>query len=84
VFDSVIVVTDRIVLDQQLQNTIYQFERRQGVRQKIDENSKQLTKRRDKRRRSILSINSLPYSTIYSKLFSWSGWIRTKTSSRIS
>jgi type I site-specific restriction-modification system R (restriction) subunit len=73
VFDSVIVVTDRIVLDQQLQNTIYQFERRQGVRQKIDENSKQLTKRRDKRRRSILSINSLPYSTIYSKLFSWSG-----------
>ena len=26
VFDSVIVVTDRVVLDQQLQDTIYQFE----------------------------------------------------------
>ena len=35
-------VTDRVVLDQQLQDTIYQFEHRQGVVQKIDENSKQL------------------------------------------
>lgn len=42
VFDSVIVVTDRIVLDQQLQNTIYQFEHKQGVVQKIDINSTQL------------------------------------------
>ena len=42
VFDSVIVVTDRIVLDQQLQNTIYQFDHRQGVVRKIDENSRQL------------------------------------------
>jgi type I restriction enzyme R subunit len=37
VFDSVIVVTDRRVLDQQLQNTIYQFEHQSGVVQKIDE-----------------------------------------------
>lgn len=42
VFDSVIVVTDRVVLDKQLQDTIYQFEHRQGVVQKIDERSKQL------------------------------------------
>lgn len=42
VFDSVIVVTDRIVLDQQLQNTIYQFDHRQGVVEKIDEDSRQL------------------------------------------
>jgi len=42
VFDSVIVVTDRVVLDQQLQNTIYQFEHKQGVVQKIDVNSTQL------------------------------------------
>jgi type I restriction enzyme, R subunit len=42
VFDSVIVVTDRIVLDQQLQDTIYQFEHRQGVVQRIDESSRQL------------------------------------------
>ena len=31
VFDSVIVITDRNVLDQQLQNTIYQFEHKSGV-----------------------------------------------------
>jgi type I restriction enzyme R subunit len=42
VFDSVIVVTDRTVLDRQLQDTIYQFEHRQGVVQKIDEDSRQL------------------------------------------
>jgi len=42
VFDSVIVVTDRRVLDQQLQETVYQFEHRHGVVQKIDESSRQL------------------------------------------
>ena len=44
VFDSVIVITDRRVLDQQLQDTIYQFEHKQGVVQKIDENTQQLAK----------------------------------------
>ena len=42
IFDSVIVVTDRKVLDQQLQNTIYQFEHKTGVVQKIDKDSSQL------------------------------------------
>lgn len=42
IFDSVIVVTDRRVLDSQLQKTIYQFEHKQGVVQKIDKNSSQL------------------------------------------
>jgi len=42
VFDSVVVITDRRGLDQQLQNTIYQFEHKQGVVQKIDEDSRQL------------------------------------------
>src|SRR5690606_13778889 len=41
VFDTVVVITDRTVLDQQLQNTIYQFEHKQGVVQKIDENTQQ-------------------------------------------
>lgn len=41
-FDSVVVITDRVVLDRQLQNTIYQFDHRQGVVQKIDEDSRQL------------------------------------------
>ncbi len=42
VFDKVIVITDRVVLDRQLQDTIYQFEHMTGVVQKIDENSAQL------------------------------------------
>ena len=42
VFDSVIVVTDRVVLDQQLQDTIYQFEHKLGVVQRIDRSSRQL------------------------------------------
>jgi len=44
VFDKVIVVTDRVVLDQQLQDNIYQFEHKKGVVLKIDENSEQLAK----------------------------------------
>ena len=42
VFDSVIVVTDRNVLDQQLQQTIYQFDHKQGVVKRIDQDAKQL------------------------------------------
>ena len=42
VFDSVIVVTDRRVLDAQLQKTIYQFEHKSGVVQRIDKDSQQL------------------------------------------
>lgn len=44
IFHSVIVVTDRLVLDQQLQNTIYQFEHKTGVVEKIDENTQQLAR----------------------------------------
>ena len=42
VFHSVIVVTDRRVLDKQLQDTIYQFEHKQGVVERIDKHSGQL------------------------------------------
>lgn len=44
VFHSVVVVTDRRVLDQQLQNTIYQFEHKTGVVEKIDVDTQQLAK----------------------------------------
>jgi type I restriction enzyme R subunit len=44
VFDSVVVITDRRVLDRQLQDTIYQFEHRQGMVEKIDEDSQQLAR----------------------------------------
>jgi type I restriction enzyme R subunit len=44
VFHSVVVITDRRLLDQQLQNTVYQFEHKTGVVEKIDENTQQLAK----------------------------------------
>ena len=42
VFDCVIVITDRRVLDRQLQDAIYQIEHAQGVVKPIDQDSKQL------------------------------------------
>ena len=44
VFHSVVVISDRRVLDQQLQSTIYQFEHKTGVVDKIDENTQQLAR----------------------------------------
>jgi len=42
IFDCVVVITDRKVLDKQLQDAIYQIEHAQGVVKAIDENSRQL------------------------------------------
>ncbi len=42
VFDKVVVITDRVVLDRQLQDTIFQFDHKPGVVEKIDKNSTQL------------------------------------------
>mgnify|MGYP006270749329 CR=1 FL=1 len=42
VFDTAIIVTDRVVLDRQLQGTVSQFEQTQGVVKKIDGTSRQL------------------------------------------
>ena len=42
VFDKVVVVTDRVILDRQLQDTIGQFEHAIGVVQRIDKSSSQL------------------------------------------
>lgn len=42
VFDCVIVITDRRVLDRQLQDAIYQIEHAQGVVKPIDQDSRQL------------------------------------------
>lgn len=42
VFDCVIVITDRQVLDRQLQDAVYQIEHAQGVVKCIDQDSKQL------------------------------------------
>jgi type I restriction enzyme R subunit len=42
IFDCVVVITDRKVLDKQLQDAIYQIEHAQGVVKAIDDNSRQL------------------------------------------
>jgi type I restriction enzyme R subunit len=42
VFHQVVIITDRVVLDRQLQETVSQFEAKKGVVQKIDQGSKQL------------------------------------------
>ena len=64
VYDSVIVVTDRVVLDQQLQNTIYQFEHKQGVVQKIDTDSAQLAAALSKGVPIIITtLQKFPYAT---------------------
>ena len=42
VFDCVVVITDRRILDRQLQDAIYQIEHAQGVVKAIDQDSKQL------------------------------------------
>ena len=42
VFDCVLVITDRQVLDQQLQDAVYQIEHAQGVIKCIDQDSRQL------------------------------------------
>ena len=44
IFQSVIIVTDRRVLDSQLQNTVYQFDHVEGVVVKVDKNARQLQK----------------------------------------
>ncbi len=44
IFHSVVVITDRLVLDRQLQDAVYQFEHKRGVVEKIDENTQQLAK----------------------------------------
>ena len=54
-FSSVIVITDRRVLDTQLQDTIYQFDHQQGVVEKIDENSTQLAEALDKGKLIIIT-----------------------------
>jgi type I restriction enzyme, R subunit len=64
IFQTVIVITDRTVLDRQLQDTIYQFEHKAGVVQKIDENTQQLTKAlRDGVPIIITTIQKFPFIT---------------------
>jgi type I restriction enzyme, R subunit len=63
VFDKVIVITDRRILDKQLQDTIYQFEHARGVVVKIDEDSNQLAEalRGEQARIIITTLQKFPF-----------------------
>ncbi|WP_226873763.1 type I restriction endonuclease subunit R [Microbispora sitophila] len=63
VFDKVIVITDRVVLDRQLQETIYQFEHTPGVVQRIDQDSTQLAEalQGETARVIITTLQKFPY-----------------------
>ena len=63
VFDKVVVITDRLVLDRQLQETIYQFEHTHGVVEKIDHDSKQLAEALagERARIVITTIQKFPF-----------------------
>lgn len=74
IFNSIIVVTDRTVLDQQLQQTIYQFEHQKGVVVKIDKDktSKDLKDAiNDGKRIIITTLQKFP--VIYEEIDSVSG-----------
>ncbi|MCG1012233.1 type I restriction endonuclease subunit R [Tepidanaerobacter sp. GT38] len=62
VFDSVIVITDRRVLDRQLQDSIYQLEHKHGVVEKIDKDSNQLAEALKSGTRIIVStLQKFPF-----------------------
>ena len=55
VFDSIIIITDRKVLDRQLQDTVKSLEKVQGVVQTIDKNSEQLRESLSKGKNIIIT-----------------------------
>lgn len=62
VFDSVIVVTDRVVLDSQIQRNIKQFEQVSGLVEHIDKGSKHLKEALEEGKKIIITtIQKFPY-----------------------
>ncbi|MGM0878879.1 MAG: type I restriction endonuclease subunit R [Bacillota bacterium] len=62
VFEGVIVVTDRKVLDKQLQKAVYQLEHKAGMVTKIEEDSSQLAESLNKGTKIIITtIQKFPY-----------------------
>ena len=62
IFDSIIVITDRRVLDKQLQDAIYQLEHEAGFVAKIDEDSQQLADAISNKKRIIITtLQKFPF-----------------------
>ncbi len=57
VFDSIVVITDRRVLDRQLQTTMRQFEQQLGVVENIDKTSRQLKEALESGKTIIVTTN---------------------------
>lgn len=70
VFDKVVVITDRIILDRQLQDTIYQFEHTRGVVEKIDHDSAQLAKALSGEQARIIITTLQKFSFVLDKIAS--------------
>ncbi len=67
IFNSIIVITDRRVLDKQLQRDIYNMEHKQGVVTRVDKNSKQLTNALEKGHKIIIcTLQKFPYVDVSS------------------
>lgn len=65
VFHSIIVITDRRVLDKQLQRDIYNMEHKQGVVVRVDKNAKQLTTALEKGDKIIIcTLQKFPFVDI--------------------
>ncbi|SKS23224.1 type III restriction enzyme res subunit [Mycobacteroides abscessus subsp. abscessus] len=67
-FHKTIVITDRVVLDRQLQKTIFQFDHTPGVVKQIDENSKQLAAALDDVTSKIVISTVQMYPYVLSKI----------------
>ncbi len=66
IFGGVIVITDRLVLDRQLQDAIYQFDHVQGVVKQIDKDSRQLKSALENKEAKII-ISTLQKFGVISK-----------------
>ncbi len=69
IFDCVVVITDRRILDRQLQDAIYQIEHAQGVVKAIDEDSRQLAQ-------ALVDGTKIVITTIQKFPFVMSGLLR--------
>ncbi|MEU9402435.1 DEAD/DEAH box helicase family protein [Streptomyces sp. NPDC048242] len=68
VFNKIIVITDRVVLDRQLQKTIFQFDHTPGVVKKIDEDSTQLANSLDDSTSKIVISTLQMYPFVLKKI----------------
>ncbi|WP_169981680.1 type I restriction endonuclease subunit R [Microbispora sp. H10836] len=68
VFHKIIVITDRVVLDRQLQKTIFQFDHTPGLVKKIDEDSTQLAKALEDATSKIIISTAQKYEFVLGKV----------------